>query len=147
MLRFLKTYPYLLSFGLLFTFFSSYGQTFLLALYVPSIQAAFDLSNSAFGSIYGIATAFSAVVLIYAGKKIDDIPLKHYMLFVLIGLSGFLFLASVVNSIYLLVFVFFGLRFFGQGLMTHTSITSMIKYFDQDRGKALSIAALGHPLG
>lgn len=113
---------------------------------MPAIQSAFDLSNSAFGSVYGIATALSAVVLIYAGKKIDDIPLKKYMLFVLIGLSGFLFLASVVNSVYLLVFVFFGLRFFGQGIMTHTSITSMIKYFDKDRGKALSIAALGHPL-
>lgn len=41
----------------------------------------------------------------------------------------------------------FGLRHFGQGLMSHTSMTVMSRYFEAARGKALSFAAFGYPLG
>ena len=46
----------LLVFGLILTFFSSFGQTFLLSLYVPSIEALLGISNTAFGSLYAVAT-------------------------------------------------------------------------------------------
>src|SRR5690606_7295758 len=32
-------------------------------------------------------------------------------------------------------------------LFTHISITAMSRYFDDGRGKAISLASLGHPLG
>lgn len=38
------------------------------------------------------------------------------------------------------------LRFFGQGLLSHTSMTAMGRYFNRARGKALSIAYLGFPM-
>ncbi|MBS3818037.1 hypothetical protein KGY73_00815 [bacterium] len=42
----------LLAFGLLLTFFSSFGQTFLISLYVPSIEELLNISNTEFGTIY-----------------------------------------------------------------------------------------------
>ena len=37
----------------------------------------------------------------------------------------------------------FALRLFGQGMMTHTSFTLTGRWFDRDRGRATSVAALG----
>jgi MFS family permease len=54
---------------------------------------------------------------------------------------------SLVQQWYLIPVAFFGLRLAGQGLFSHISITSMSKYFDDGRGKAISLASLGHPLG
>jgi MFS family permease len=42
---------------------------------------------------------------------------------------------------------FFLLRLCGQGLLGHTANTSMSRYFDKQRGKALSVAGLGYPAG
>src|SRR5690606_3444903 len=48
----------------------------------------------------------------------------------------------------LLLFLgFFLVRLCGQGLMPHSAQTTMARYFDQHRGKALSISASGVPLG
>jgi predicted MFS family arabinose efflux permease len=41
----------------------------------------------------------------------------------------------------------FGLRLTGQGLLALTSSTTMARVFVQGRGRALSLAALGYPLG
>ncbi|MGS2741090.1 MFS transporter [Sinomicrobium sp. M5D2P17] len=40
-----------------------------------------------------------------------------------------------------------GLQLTGQGWMTHISMTVMSPYYDTDRGKALSISALGYSIG
>ena len=39
------------------------------------------------------------------------------------------------------------LRLAGQGLSSHTAQTTMARYYDRERGKALSISGLGYPLG
>jgi len=41
----------------------------------------------------------------------------------------------------------FLLRFCGQGLMFHITYTSMARYYDKNRGKAIGIASFGMPLG
>jgi MFS family permease len=56
-------------------------------------------------------------------------------------------LFSISTFLPLLFLSIYGLRLFGQGLMSHTAITSMARFFDKDRGKAISIANLGHPIG
>lgn len=65
------------------------------------------------------------------------------------GMLAGLALASLamasVASAWMLVFVLFGLRFFGQGMLTHISMTAMARWFHRKRGRAVSIAALGLP--
>ncbi|MGM0551989.1 MAG: MFS transporter [Bacteroidota bacterium] len=144
---FIKYNLSLLLFGLLMSFFSGFGQTFLLSLYVPSIEQLLDISNTEFGSIYAVATIGSALTLPYIGGYFDKINTRHYSLFVIAGLVAALFLLSFSYHVLTVILAFFGLRLFGQGLMSHTSIASMARYFDAHRGKAIGVANLGHPVG
>jgi MFS family permease len=47
-----------------------------------------------------------------------------------------------------MLFVTYGLlRFFCQGMMCHVAMVGMARYFDHQRGRALSLTTLGYPLG
>jgi len=136
-----------LSFGLSFTFFSSFGQTFLISLFVPYFLKEFQLSNAGFGSLYSMATLASATALPWLGKWIDHIPLRLYSTFVAAGLLVASFTVAVSWHIAPLFVGLLLLRLSGQGLSGHTAQTAMAKFYDRERGKALSISSLGFPLG
>lgn len=137
----------ILSFGLSFTFVSSFGQTFLISLFVPFILQEFQLSNAGFGSLYSLATLSSAALLPYLGKWIDHLPLKQYSLYVAAGLLTASVLMSLSWHIILLFMALLMLRLSGQGLSGHTAQTAMARYYVAERGKALSVSSLGYPIG
>lgn len=137
----------LLSFGLTFTFFSSFGQTFLISLFVPFFLTNFNLSNAAFGSLYSLATLSSAIVLPFLGKWIDRLPLKRFSLMVAMALMLAAFTVSIAWHVAILFIGLLILRVAGQGLSVHTAQTAMAKFYHYQRGKALSIASLGYPFG
>ncbi len=137
----------LLSFGLTFTFFSSFGQTFLISLFVPFFLSNFNLSNAAFGSLYSLATLSGAIALPFLGKWIDRLPLKRYSIMVAMGLMLAAFTVSIAWHIAILFVGLLMLRVAGQGLSGHTAQTAMAKFYHYERGKALSIASLGFPFG
>jgi MFS family permease len=145
--NFLEKNKYWLGYGVLLAFLSSFGQTFLISLYLPSIQEAFQLSDVGFSSIYAAATLLSAFSITWLGRFIDKTRLIRFTVLIMAGLVATLLLFSQVYSLFVLFLAIYGLRLFGQGLMSHTSVTSMARFFDQGRGKAIGIAALGHPLG
>jgi hypothetical protein len=62
-LRFFLTHPRVLSFGVLLTLFSSFGQTFLISIFVPRLLIEFRLNTAQFGAIYAGATLASAASL------------------------------------------------------------------------------------
>ncbi len=134
-------------FGIMMTTLSSFGQTFLLALYVPFLIADFDLSNSSISTFYGIATIFSASILPKVGKLIDTIPIRQFTLATTVLFVVSLLIFSFATAWWVIPISFLGLRLAGQGLYSHISITAMSRYFDINRGKAISLASLGHPLG
>ena len=43
--------------------------------------------------------------------------------------------------------VIFALRLCGQGMTSHIAVVAMARWFDAERGRALSIAALGFSVG
>ncbi|MFA5068715.1 MAG: MFS transporter [Candidatus Omnitrophota bacterium] len=137
----------IISFGFLLTLFSSAGQTFFLSLYVNSILADFCLTNASFGLLYSSATILSAAALAFAGRFIDYYNLRTYALIS----SGLLCLSCVATALSRNIVVLFiglwGLRFAGQGLLSHISSTSMAKFFIDKRGKALSVSVLGYAFG
>ena len=130
-------------FGFIFTFFSSFGQSFFLGLFNAPIRNELDISHGQFGTIYASATICSSLLLVWVGKKIDDLRLLYYSLFVVILLSISSLLFSFINSIYFLAAGIFLMRFSGQGLMSHTSTTAISRYFNKSRGKALSAIWFG----
>lgn len=144
---FLVEEVYALFFGVNFTFLSSFGQTFLLSLFVPHFINVFDLTKASFGTIYSLLTLTSAAIIPVVGGWIDHTPLKFYSLFVMLGLVvGALITAFSWHLILLIPGLFF-LRLCGQGLSTHTAKTSIGRFYEQERGKALSIINLGLPVG
>ncbi len=130
-------------FGFIFTFFSSFGQSFFLGLFNAPLREELGITHGQFGSIYASATICSSLLLIWVGKKIDDYKLLYYSFFVIILLSLSSLFFSFINSIYLLAIGIFLMRFSGQGLMSHTSTTAISRFFEKTRGKALSTIWFG----
>ena len=130
-------------FGFIFTFFSSFGQSFFLGLFNAPIRNELGITHGQFGNIYAIATIFSSLLLIWVGKKIDEYQIIYYSFFVilLLFLSSLFF--SIINSIYFLAVGIFLMRFSGQGLMSHASTTTISRFFERSRGKALSTIWFG----
>ena len=130
-------------FGFIFTFFSSFGQSYFLGLFNSSIREALSITHGQFGSIYASATLCSSFLLIWVGKKIDDVNIFKFALFVIILLSFACFFFSRITSVFLLFIAIFLMRFSGQGMMSHTASTTISRYFTKTRGKALSISWFG----
>jgi len=130
-------------FGFIFTFFSSFGQSYFIGLFNSSIRADLSITHGQFGTIYASATLLSSFVLIWIGKKIDDVNAFKFSIFVVILLSFSCYFFSTIKIIpFLFVGIFF-LRLSGQGLMSHTASTTVSRFFEKTRGKALSITWLG----
>lgn len=146
-LTFLQNEKRLLSFAILFTFFSSFGQTFLISLYVPFFLSDFSLTNTTFGVIYSIATLGSAFLLPWLGQWIDRISLRRYSLLVAIALFVAALLMTISWHFIVLLIALLLLRLAGQGLSGHTAETTMARFYDYQRGKALSISSMGYPIG
>ena len=130
-------------FGFIFTFFSSFGQSFFLGIFNPSIRNELSISHGQFGTIYATATLLSSLLLIWLGKKIDDINISKFAFIVIILLAFSCFVFSNISSLFLLFVSIFLMRFSGQGMMSHTASTTISRYFTKSRGKALSTIWFG----
>lgn len=146
-LSFLKEHPRFLGYGFALTLFSSFGQTYFLSTFGASIRETFDLTAGGWGLRYGIATAASAFALMWVGRRIDDWDLRRWTTAVLSGLVVACLLMAGTPNATVLVLSLFAMRLAGQGLMGHTATTSMARYFEAERGRALTIAGLGFALG
>ena len=130
-------------FGFIFTFFSSFGQSFFLGLFNSSIRDALSITHGQFGSIFASATLLSSLILVWIGKKIDDVNILKFASYVIIFLSISCFIFSKISSVIFLFIGIFLMRLAGQGLTTHTATTTISRYFEKNRGRALSTCWLG----
>jgi len=146
-LELLKQHGRFIGFGLTLTLLSSFGQTFFIALFNDSVREEFGLSHSAIGGFYSLATLASGLTLVWIGRKLDTVDLRVFTAALCAALALAAFGMALVRSAALLVGVFYMLRLTGQGLLSHTALTSMARYFDETRGKAMSLAGLGFPIG
>lgn len=144
---FIKQNLRFLSFGLVLVFVGNYGQTFFISVFGGVWREAFDLSHTQYSFYYSLATLISGFALMIIGGKLDTSSLKTFTLWVLTGtLIATLVLAFALNA-YWLFAGFLLIRFCGQGLTGHTAFTTMARYFDKNRGKAISVASMGMPIG
>jgi sugar phosphate permease len=133
--------------GLMLALCSSFGQTFFISLSAGHIKAAYGLTDGGWGGIYTVATLTSAALLIQAGGLADTVPLTRLTLMVL-GLFAVVVAGMALNtSTVVLVALIAGLRFCGQGMLSHISMTAMGRWFHATRGRAVAVAGLGHSLG
>lgn len=146
-LDFLRANPSLLAFGFVMALGSSFGQTFFIGIFGPGIRDEFALSHTAWGTIYMLGTLASAAVLPFTGKLVDSIALRPYAMAVCALMVLACTVTANVGAAGWLVLAIFLLRHAGQGLMSHVSLTSMARYFDRERGRAIAVAALGFSIG
>ena len=145
--RLLRQSPKILALGFTFAFFSSFGQTFFISLSVPSITEQFGFSHSGWGTLYSGVNVLSALCLPFLGAKLDRARLDHYSRNVTFGLAAACALMAIAMNHALLAVAIFGLRLTGQGLLSLMSTATMARAFHEQRGKALSIATMGFPVG
>jgi MFS family permease len=145
--RFLRGEFPLLAFGSSFAFFSSFGQTFLISLFVPFFLVEFALGNAEFGIVYATATLGSAVLLPWIGSWLDRTSLIRFSVSVVLLMALSAVLLAISRNLAVFLIALLGLRLAGQGLSSHAAVTAMARYYGSSRGKALSISSLGYPIG
>ncbi|AFU70407.1 permease, MFS superfamily [Psychroflexus torquis ATCC 700755] len=136
-----------LSFGWMLTFLSSFGQTYLISLYVTEISAEFAITEGNFGAIYAICTVAASFIMLTVGHTVDHISVKKVTTFTVLCLA---FSSILMGLSYHIAFIFIGLiglRLTGQGMLSHISMTILSKFYDENRGKAISFSTLGFSSG
>jgi MFS family permease len=146
-LKFIRQNLKPLSYGWLLTFLSSFGQTYLVSLYVVHLVKDFGISEGSFGAVYAGCTVISSVIMLSIGHTVDHISIKKVTFFTILALACSCIL---LGFSYYLGFVFIalvGMRLCGQGMLSHISFTILSKYFENNRGKAISFSTLGFSIG
>lgn len=133
--------------GAVMTFASSFGQTFFIALFAGEIRAEFDLSHGQWGGIYTLGTLGSAALMLWAGALTDRFRSRTLAAVLLVMFAAVCLFASLVQGPAMLILAIFGLRFCGQGMLYHTAIVSMGRWFAARRGRAVAVANLGIAMG
>lgn len=135
-----------LVFGLLCAFLSSPGQTFFISLFISGMAIDLGLGATELGSLYMVGTIGAASLLPLTGHWIDRLDLRLYTLLVMAGLAAACGVMAMASGPASVVAGFLLLRLTGQGLTTHVAVTSIARYFHRQRGRALSLVAMGFPL-
>ena len=133
--------------GLLLAFGSNFGQTFFISLFGGEYRRELGLTDGEFGLLYTVATLGSALLLVNTGWIADRMPMRRLGAFVLVGLAGVCLLMSQVQNIWVFGLAIFGLRYAGQGMLSHVGVTAIARWFVASRGRALAVASWGHPIG
>jgi MFS family permease len=129
--------------GFLLCFFSSFGQTFFIALSGADIRRELDLSNGGFGLVYMAATLASAATLPVFGRMLDAFATRHMAAGVIAVLAGACLLMAAADNVAVLFLAIYLLRLFGQGMMSQTAYTATGRWFSANRGRATSLVTLG----
>ena len=128
-------------------FTSSAGQTYFIGIFGPEIRNYFQLNHTQWGTIYLVGTLCSALALPWSGQLIDRLDLRTFSTIAVVGLALACVSISMAPSVTILILSIFLLRHFGQGLASHTSVTTMARYMTYDRGKSIAIASMGYSTG
>ena len=132
--------------GAILTASSGFGQTYFISLYAGVIRGEFGLSHGQWGGIYTIGTLASAALMLWVGPLVDRITIRR-MAGIILGVFALVCLAMAVNrSVLLLIVIIFGLRFCGQGMLSHVPLVGVGRWFAAGRGRAVSIVSLGYPM-
>lgn len=143
-LKLIKSDWRLLLFGFVMMFCSSPGQTFFISLFGGEIRQDIGLSHGEFGGLYSAATLGSAMLLLWTGTFLDKLDLRRFVFIVIIGLASACVLMSFSQNIVMLFLAILALRQLGQGLMSMSSSSTMMRYIPNNKSKANSLASMGY---
>lgn len=146
MVSLIRKHPELFAWGILTCYFTNIGQTFLLAFFTQVLENNLHFSRTALSACFSISTFSAAFFLPLLGRYFDRSSLfRVSMTFSLMSLVGYGILHQA-KSLVMVCVAYFLIKSFSQGGLT-ISYTSMVsKYFGKNRGRALGLCNLSHPL-
>ncbi|MBN2165780.1 MAG: MFS transporter [Marinilabiliaceae bacterium] len=150
--------------GILGILVSIPGQTIGLSAFTNPVMKAMNLTRDQYSFAYGLGTFASSLILTHAGKLYDRFGVRIVAAVATIIMSTALTLLSfssqITQIIYsilntdtwiipfvLLSFLFFMLRFSGQGILTLASKNMVMKWFDSIRGRVNAFMSIFISLG
>lgn len=142
-LTFLRDNARWLAGAFLMTLFSSFGQTFFISLSAGDIRAEYGLTHGEFGLLYMAGTLASALTLPKIGRIVDIWSVRAVALTIVPALAAACLLMAISQHILLLGLSIYLLRLFGQGMMTQNAFTAVGRWFAAQRGRAISVTAIG----
>lgn len=127
--------------------FSGPGQTYSVSIFSQAYMDAFGWSRSLVSSYYSLATLLAGLLLPMIGRMIDKKG-QRKMMTMIASLLGLVCLwMSFVQFPWMLFIGFMLLRLLGQGSMSLLPATLIPQWFMKNRGKALSLMAIGGVVG
>lgn len=126
---------------------SSFGQTFYIGLFGADFRAEFGLSESALGTLYGIATLISGLGMFWLGAIADRMLMRNAIALTMVLLALGAGLVGLSPGVAWLFAGLFLLRLGGQGLAGHLAVVAAGRYAVKRRGRAVAMATYGFILG
>lgn len=144
---------------------SAPGQTIGVSVFTDYLIDALSVSRSQLSLAYLVGTASSATLLAWAGRVYDRRGARTLVVAAALGLGAMLTFLSFVAvlttliagdaaagtrigvALVLVTVGFFGIRFFGQGLMTLGSRNMVMNWFDRRRGLANAVLGISISFG
>ncbi|MEX0956229.1 MAG: MFS transporter [Rhizobiaceae bacterium] len=141
--QFLRENARWLAGGFLLTFFSSYGQTFFIALSSGNIRSEYGLSHGEFGVMYMLGTLASALTMPRIGQIVDRRSVRTVTLIIVPTLAVACLVMAFARHLILLFLAIYLLRLFGQGMMSQNAFAAVGRWFAAQRGRATAVTAIG----
>ena len=139
------------------------GQTMGVSVFTDHLISSLNVSNVGISSTYTVGTLGSSLIISYAGVLFDRYGARPLAAVAVVFLSLFLLLLVFSSNISALLsstgipspiaafmvvgFGFFGIRFFGQGVLTLVSRGMVAKWFSTHRGLATGLMGLTTSFG
>tara|TARA_R110002050_G_scaffold1281_4_gene9302 strand:- start:40154 stop:41452 length:1299 start_codon:yes stop_codon:yes gene_type:complete len=158
-------YGYIVAvFGSIGVYLSMPGQTIGVSVFTDPVKNALGLSRNQFSNAYMIGTIMSSLVIGRAGVWFDRYGARYVAFFAALTLAVSLMLCSwsvhmsefvqqLLNiqswwiPFLLMTFLFFMLRFSGQGVLTMASRNVIMIWFDKNRGKVNAVSSVAISFG
>ncbi|THH36401.1 MFS transporter [Neolewinella litorea] len=135
--------PRYLAFGFLHFFFSFVGQTFFISLFVARMTERMDWGESTFASLYSGVTLVAAFILPLIGRQIDRFKVRYVSTVTALCLIVGTLLLAFADETVLLVAGLFVVRLGGQGVLPLIGSTTIGRFFNARRGRALALSIIG----
>ena len=146
-LRFLRDNAPWLGAGFLVSLLSTFGQTSFVSVFAGALIESHGLTQGSWAAIYAVGTTLSAALMVWAGGLADTVPLPRLTAVMLVGLAASCAGMALAPGVWALPVLVLGLRFFGQGMMSHIAAVATARWFVRTRGRALAVASLGFASG
>ncbi|MGB7343746.1 MAG: MFS transporter [Pirellulaceae bacterium] len=122
---------------------TSPGQTFAVSAFTPSLRESLKLSDSRLSLAYMLGTMLAALPLSFIGPLSDRWGIRKVTIIVAVALSLTCAMASRVNGFASLLFVFFLLRFLGQGSLSLLGSNAIAMWYRSRIGRVSAAMSIG----